>query len=100
MTTKTKKPTTKAPTKAAPAVHTPAPLGGSIMYLGLTDAALRAVGVMASSVLYSQPQFSNQATPDNIVGLSDMLFKYMQGQLRVTQPSEMAAQQAAAPTFA
>jgi hypothetical protein len=58
------------------------------------DDLLKAVSVLSASILFSQPQFATQTNPTNILGLADVFFLYMKGEVNVTQPTESAA-----PTF-
>ncbi len=59
--------------------------------LALNDNALRAVAIFAATQMFSQPQFAAQTNPTNIIGLADLLYKYMQNQMVVNQPAEASA---------
>ena len=62
------------------------------------NSALKAIAVLSSSILYQAPAFALQATPQNIVGLSDLLYNYMTNKVQVTAPE--TKDEAEAPKFA
>lgn len=89
MTTKTStKSTAKKVSAPTPAVNNVSP----IVHI-FNESALRALSVYSASLMFSQPQFAAQTTPNNIIGLADLMYKYMQGEVDVNQP------EAQAPTF-
>ena len=49
---------------------------------------IRTTALNASVALFSLPQFSNQVTPQNVLGLADLFANYIAGGIQVTQPSE------------
>lgn len=71
---------------------------------GLTEPAMRARAVDAAALLFSKPQFSLQVNAENILGLADVFYKYMSGEITIKQPSAQLegagrAQAPTAPTF-
>lgn len=64
------------------------PTTTNVTVLGLTDVAAKAISLYSASMLYSQPQFTKDTSPDNIVGLADLFYKYIVSQVTVTQPKE------------
>lgn len=56
--------------------------------VAFNDSTLRAAATLAASIMFSQPQFAAQVNPSNILGLADLFYKYMQGAINVSQPSD------------
>lgn len=67
------------------------------MLFGATDTVLKGIAVLAASNVLSQPQFAYQASQAGLIELSDVLFKYMTGQVN-SVPATPAAP-ANTPTF-
>jgi len=95
MTKVTKIKSAKTP-EAAPAEVNNIPLNGLI--LAMNDNALRAFAIYSASTLFAQPQFAGQTNPSNILGLADLMYRYMQGQVNVEQPADTTPN-VQAPTF-
>ena len=53
-----------------------------------SNSDLRAMALGAAVDIFGKPQFATQATPSAIVGLADLFYKYVNGELPVTQPSD------------
>jgi len=88
MTNTNKKVTTIKEAKSRPTME----IGGTI--IAFNDAALKSVALMASAFLFAAPQFANQTTPTNVLGLADLMYKYAVGDVTAEQPTESAS-----PTF-
>ena len=99
MTTKTTKKTTgtnvtKFAKAATPSgeVMTAFNPNHNIVTLTLAPETAKALTTLAAAILFAAPAFATQATPQNIVSLSDMFFKYLVGNITVTQPSDEVGQ--------
>jgi len=81
----------KAAASSAPKAAT-MEIGGTIV--AFNDAALKSLSIVASAILFAAPQFANQTTPSNVLGLADLMYKYAVGEVTAEQPKEGAT-----PTF-